>query len=130
MFGPAGERARLLCGGGRGFSGGRRPVPSKWVELLGDALVRRRQGHMRYQSRGRRAVSERDVSPQRLIHYRNTWYLDAWCHTNEALRRFALDAVQSTEVLRPRAKAVAPKELERRQDPRAGIYRRAHATRY
>ena len=23
---------------------------------------------------------QRVVSPQRLVHYRDNWYLDAWCH--------------------------------------------------
>lgn len=32
--------------------------------------------------------SERTLSPQRLIYYKNNWYLDAWCHLREALRTF------------------------------------------
>ena len=32
---------------------------------------------------------QRDISPQRLVHYGDNWYLDAWCHTKQALRSFS-----------------------------------------
>jgi predicted DNA-binding transcriptional regulator YafY len=102
-------------------------VPSKWFELFGDALVRRRQVHMRYQSRGRRAVSEREVSPQRLVHYRNTWYLDAWCHARGRLLRFALDAVERAAVLEARARDVSVKVVEAELDAGYGIFAGAQA---
>ena len=47
--------------------------------------------------RGRSALGERVVSPQRLVHYRNTWYLDGWCHLREEIRSFALDAINRVE---------------------------------
>jgi predicted DNA-binding transcriptional regulator YafY len=62
----------------------RRPVPSRFFERVSSALLSRRRVHLRYLTRGRGEVSERDVSPQRLVHYRNTWYLDAWCHRAHA----------------------------------------------
>src|SRR6185436_534182 len=58
------------------------------------AVLSRRRLAITYYTRGKRSESERVLSPQRLLHYRNTWYLDAWCHASEGLRRFALDAVQ------------------------------------
>jgi len=39
------------------------------------------------------------VSPQRVIHYRGNWYLDGWCHEQQAMRRFAIDAVRLVSVL-------------------------------
>ena len=62
------------------------------------------------------------VSPQRLVHYRNTWYLDAWCHTAEALRRFSLDAVESAVALVQRAKDVAIKTVESEFDESYGAF--------
>jgi predicted DNA-binding transcriptional regulator YafY len=100
----------------------RRRVPSQHFERLGSALMQRKRVKLVYFKRSDRSTSERDVSPQRLIHYRNTWYLDAWCHASDALRRFALDAVQSAEVLATRAKPVALKELEAAMDAGYGIY--------
>ena len=58
-----------------------------------DALVTRKRLRILYRSRSNPDDSdfERQVSPQRLIYYRDNWYLDAWCHKRKALRTFALD---------------------------------------
>lgn len=100
----------------------RRRVPSRWFELLGSALVQRRRVWLRYFKRSDRRESEREVSPQRLVHYRATWYLDAWCHASDGLRRFALDAVRGAEVLETKAKNVPVRELEAALDAGYGIY--------
>ena len=100
----------------------RRPVPPEHFERMGEALMRRRRLHMRYLTRARGEVGEREVSPQRLVHYRNTWYLDAWCHSRERLLRFALDAVQEARVLEARAKDVAMRQVQAEMDTGYGIY--------
>ncbi len=100
----------------------RRRVPSRWFELLGSALVQRRRLWLRYFKRSDRSESEREVSPQRLVNYRNTWYLDAWCHASDALRRFALDAVRDARMLEGKARNVAVRELEAELDAGYGIY--------
>lgn len=38
-------------------------------------------------------VTLRTVSPQHLVRYKDNWYLDAWCHKNNALRIFSLDNI-------------------------------------
>ena len=43
------------------------------------------------------------ISPQRLVHYRDNWYLDAWCHMRKDLRSFAVDAIRAAEPLDERA---------------------------
>ena len=100
----------------------RRRTPSRYFELLGSALVQRKRVWLRYFKRTDRSTSEREVSPQRLVNYRNTWYLDAWCHASDGLRRFALDAVQEARPLDTRARHVAVKELEAALDAGYGIY--------
>ncbi len=100
----------------------RRRVPSKHFELLGSALMQRRRLHLRYFKRSDRTTSEREVSPQRLVNHRSTWYLDAWCHASNALRRFALDAVRDATLLDSKAKHVALRELEAELDAGYGIY--------
>ena len=100
----------------------RRRVPSKHFELLGSALMQRRRLHLRYFKRSDRTTSEREVSPQRLVNHRSTWYLDAWCHASNALRRFALDAVRDATLLDSKAKHVALRELESELDAGYGIY--------
>jgi predicted DNA-binding transcriptional regulator YafY len=61
--------------------------------------LRRRRLRLRHYSRERDQQSDRDVSPQRLVHYRDNWYLDAWCHTRKALRSFSLDGVREAQLL-------------------------------
>ncbi len=100
----------------------RRPVPGRFFEIVADALLRRRRLHLRYHSRGRGETGERDVSPQRLVHYRNTWYLDAWCHRAEGLRRFALDAMEAAQALEARARDVSMKQVAAEMDAGYGIY--------
>src|SRR5262249_26457785 len=58
----------------------------------------------------------------RLVHYRNTWYLDAWCHRSDGLRRFALDAMEEAHALPERAKAVPLAQLESELDQGYGIF--------
>lgn len=100
----------------------RRPVPSRFFERVSAALLSRRRLQMRYLTRGRGEVGDREVSPQRLVHYRNTWYLDAWCHRAQALRRFALDAVQHAQVLEVPAHEVALAQVQAEMDAGYGIY--------
>jgi predicted DNA-binding transcriptional regulator YafY len=120
--GEGGEAAERLMKRVRIVSALRRPVPSRFFERVSAALLSRRRLHLRYLTRARREVSERDVSPQRLVHYRNTWYLDAWCHRAKALRRFALDAIEEAAVLETDAREVAMKRVEAEMDAGYGIY--------
>jgi predicted DNA-binding transcriptional regulator YafY len=99
-----------------------RPVPGRWFEIVAEALLQRRRVHLRYLTRGRGAVSERDVSPQRLVHYRNTWYLDAWCHRADGLRRFALDAIEDAQSLPAKARDIAMKQVQAEMDAGYGVY--------
>src|SRR5437763_2296490 len=122
MLGGDEDEARELMRRVKVISTARRRVPSRHFELLGSALVQRQRVWLRYFKRSDRRVSEREVSPQRLVNYRNTWYLDAWCHASDGLRRFALDAVQEAKLLGTRAKPVALKELEAALDAGYGIY--------
>jgi len=122
MLGTGEADAKALLKRVKIISPAKRPVPTQFFELVGEALLKRRRLHMRYLTRGRGEVSERDVSPQRLVHYRNTWYLDAWCHARERLLRFAMDAIQDAAALDVRAKDVALKQVESEMDAGYGIY--------
>lgn len=122
MLGADEAESRELMRRVKLISTARRRAPSRHFELLGSALVRRKRVWLRYFKRSDRTESERQVSPQRLVNYRNTWYLDAWCHASEGLRRFALDAIREARVEDTRARAVAVKDLEAELDAGYGIY--------
>jgi predicted DNA-binding transcriptional regulator YafY len=104
------------------MSPARRPVASRHFELIGSALTRRRRVQMSYYVRSRRQHTQRTVSPQRLVHYRNTWYLDAWCHDTDALRRFALDAICQAALVDQSAKEVALETIEEELDGGYGVF--------
>ena len=127
LLGGSGGDAATLMRRVRIISPAKRPVPGPFFERVAEALLQRRRLHMRYLTRGRREVSERDVSPQRLVHYRSTWYLDAWCHSRERLLRFALDAIEAAQVQEARAREVPMRQLQAEMDAGYGIY--AGATR-
>jgi predicted DNA-binding transcriptional regulator YafY len=91
---------------------GARKVHLPHFQAVGTALLQRRRLHIDYHGRSRNERSERDVSPQRLIHYRDNWYLDAWCHLKRGLRSFAVDAIQAAQVLDRAAIDIADSKLD------------------
>ncbi|MGB1109624.1 MAG: helix-turn-helix transcriptional regulator [Gammaproteobacteria bacterium] len=82
---------------------GSRNIPEQAFGILAQALMQRLRVHIAYDGRGRGEATERDISPQRMVHYRNNWYVDAWCHLREDLRSFALDRVVESRVLEDEA---------------------------
>ena len=94
----------------------------RFFEAVALALMQRRRLHLDYFVRTRGELTHRDVSPQRLVHYRDNWYLDAWCHSVEAVRSFALDAVEHAEVLESAALEVPAAELDRVLGAGYGIF--------
>lgn len=81
-------------------------------QTVASALLRRRRLLIDYHARSRNEGTRREVSPQRLIHYRDNWYLDAWCHLRNDLRSFALDAIARAEPLESRTKDVSERRLD------------------
>ncbi len=69
-----------------------RPSGQHFRKLAG-ATLSRRQLNITYHSRTKDEITERVISPQRITHYRDVWYLDAWDHKRKALRTFATDRV-------------------------------------
>lgn len=88
-----------------------RPVPDKYFELVASALLSRVRLDINYFARGRNESSQREVSPQMLVHHRGNWYLAAWCHKQNAMRSFAMDSIESAAVLGKAAKSVPKNEL-------------------
>ena len=122
MLGAHAQESRTLLRRIKVIGTARRRAPSRYFELLGSALVHKRRVWLLYFKRSDRTLSEREVSPQRLVNCRNTWYLDAWCHVSDGLRRFALDAVRGARLLEDRAQLLGLRELEAQLDAGYGIY--------
>lgn len=101
---------------------GKRAMKLDHFEHIGSALLRRKRLNIAYYARGRGEESERDVSPQRLVHYRENWYLDAWCHLRGALRNFAVDSIRRVELLERPAREIPRKTLDSVLGPGYGIF--------
>jgi len=46
------------------------------------------------------------------VHYRDNWYLDAWCHLRRALRSFSLDRIRAARLEETEAKDIPDAELD------------------
>jgi len=86
------ERIRVITSGAR-------RLDQAVFRAVSSALLNRQRLKFQYRARSTDARTERIVSPQRLAHYRDNWYLDAWDHARDALRSFALDRIRDAEML-------------------------------
>ncbi len=95
---------------------------SENFQTLCQALLSRKCVDMTYYSRPTDSSSERRVSPQRLIYYRDNWYLDAWCHLRQGLRSFSIDAIQALAISAEPALEVDEAALNRELESGYGIF--------
>ncbi len=109
------QRVRLL-------SMAKRTVESKFFTDITIALLERKSIEIDAWNRGRNETNTRTISPQRLVHYRDNWYVDAWCHLRNDLRSFSVDAIQRVKVLREKARNVASEKLEAHFTSAYGIF--------
>ena len=130
---PLIDRARALLGGDAGapaevtrrvriLHAPRREVRSAEFGTICEALLARRRVRVVHYSRPRDETLERTLSPQRLVHYRENWYLDAWCHLRNGLRSFALDCVRHAAVVDESAREIADFTLDRDLGAGYGIF--------
>lgn len=89
-----------------------RKVEPKQFQAIAGALLFGKRLRLHYWNRDRKESSDREISPQQLVHYRENWILDAWCHQKNALRSFALESIQSVQVLAEHALEVSPQEMQ------------------
>lgn len=101
---------------------GKRGMKLAHFEKVGSALLRRKRLSIRYYARGRGEESDRQISPQRLVHYRENWYLDAWCHVRGALRSFAVDSIRSVALLDLAARDIPQDTIDAVLGPGYGIF--------
>ena len=110
------QRVRLL-------SMARRTVEPRFFTDIVIALFEGKRIEVDAWNRARDEVNTRTISPLRLVHYRDNWYLDAWCHWRNELRSFALDTIQRVKLLaRVRVKKVSIARLDKHFASAYGIF--------
>jgi predicted DNA-binding transcriptional regulator YafY len=102
-LGEAARRIRVL-----GMAS--RPT-GQWFRVLAAATLQRRKLRLVYHGRERDRATERVVSPQRLVHYRDNGLMDAYYHLRDGLRTF-FDRVREVHELAEAALPVAEAELD------------------
>lgn len=96
--------------------------PGPAFEPLASATLQRRRVRLTYHGRDRNHTTERVVSPQRLVHYRDNWFLDAWCHLRNSLRTFSVDRVRRTDELMEPARPIPDADLDAHFASSYGIF--------
>jgi predicted DNA-binding transcriptional regulator YafY len=109
------ERIRVIASG-------QRSMDQVAFRYAAGAVLERRQLVFDYRARSTDQRSRRRVSPQRLTHYRDNWYLDALDHEREALRSFAVDRIRSAQMLEETAQDVPDSELDEQLASGYGIF--------
>jgi predicted DNA-binding transcriptional regulator YafY len=97
-------------------------VPPRYFQLVASGTLERRRLRLTYFARGAGRSTERVVSPQRLVHYRDNWYLEAWCHLRNSLRVFALDSFEQAALLDEKAKDIPESQLDEQLSESYGIF--------
>lgn len=113
--GEINKRVRILRMTGRN-------VTHSCFQTVAGALLQRNSLHIDYHGRGNDQTSSREISPQRLIHYRDNWYLDAWCHVKNALRSFAVERISAAKVLQQRCRDIPEQQLDAHYASSYGIF--------
>jgi predicted DNA-binding transcriptional regulator YafY len=129
---PLQDRVRAVLGGEpawkevekriRVFQPERRTTPTEYFGIIATGVLRRSRLWIRHFNRKENRETEREISPQRLVHYRDNWYVDAYCHKSEDLRTFAVDAIRAAELREGRAKEVPAAELDEHLGSGYGIF--------
>ena len=91
-------------------------------ELVGCALCEKRRLRISYHSQRTGETKEREISPLRLVHYRNRWYVDAYCHLTEALKTFLIENISNAEILTTAVRRIPLSTIEAELDSGYGIF--------
>jgi predicted DNA-binding transcriptional regulator YafY len=100
----------------------KRVTSTKFFQLVAHALLSRKRLQIKHYGRQDGRVTEREVSPQRLVYYKDNWYLDAFCHNKDDLRTFALDALEAVQALDRPAVSVEEADLKAELESGYGIF--------
>ena len=89
---------------------------------IGAALLKRNRLDIDYYSKGKDELTQREISPQRLIFYRENWYLDAYCHMRKELRSFAVDGIRKAVLTNKKAEEISEKQCQEHFSESYGIF--------
>lgn len=106
----------------RAVHAGKRRLELKSFQSVAQGTIERKKLHIHHYNRTRNETTERDISPQQLVHYRDNWYVDAWCHKREKLLSFSVDAITGCDILEETAKEMDQQEVQKQMQAGYGIF--------
>jgi predicted DNA-binding transcriptional regulator YafY len=89
-----------------------RKIDGGLFRTIMDGLFVGKQLKIRYQDREAGNITERMVSPQKMVRYRDNWYLDSYCHLREGIRSFALSGVLDVAVSKEKSISISQAVLQ------------------
>ncbi len=96
-------------------------LPSKMLYTVSEALFKNRRAYIHYVD-FKNCKSERLISPQTLVYYRDNWYIDAWCHLRESLRTFTIARISNISLTEEKGETIAPELLKQHFSNSYGIF--------
>lgn len=99
----------------------KRQINHSVFSLVSAALLNSMQLHIHYRDY-KNCMTNRTVSPQTLIYYRENWHLDAWCHLRNELRTFVLARIDHINNLKEKAKKISQNKLAEHYTQAYGIF--------
>jgi proteasome accessory factor C len=99
----------------------KRPSNNYIYQQVSEAIFARKQLNIKYAASDQ-SLSERAVSPQTLVYYRDQWYLDAWCHKRQQLRTFMLSRINSAYQINEAAREFTADEIDQHFHNSYGIF--------
>jgi predicted DNA-binding transcriptional regulator YafY len=100
----------------------RRPTDQRRFDAIASAVLHGKALEIHYHGRGRDQQSQRRVHPHRLLHYRDNWYLIAWCEVADDLRIFSLDRIRQSQPQDIPFKPMDSESLDRFTESAFGIF--------
>ncbi len=109
------ERVRVIPHRGR-------RLDEATFRIVASSVLERRRLTFEYRARSTDETTRRKVSPQRITHYRDNWYLDALDHDRGALRSFAVDRIVSAKPQGDAAEDLSDEALNQHLSSSYGIF--------
>jgi predicted DNA-binding transcriptional regulator YafY len=104
------------------FQIGSRQSATRFFQVVVHALMTRQRLQLKHFRRLDGIVTNREVSPQRIVYYRDNWYLDAFCHLRNDVRSFSIDALEDAFAIEKSAVSVSDKVMREELESSYGIF--------
>lgn len=106
----------------RAVHAGKRRMQLAAFEAIAKATFERKQVQIVHTNRQKSETVRRVISPQQLVHYRDNWYVDTWCHLRKDLRSFSIDAITQADLLEATARDVDIAAMRKQLGSSYGIF--------